>query len=79
LKARQGKRFFFEKKKQKTFPRWSGPAAGATMPAPQAFPRLNACGAGMLCTLFAPSVRSTREKFFASFFQKRSACLASGI
>jgi hypothetical protein len=39
--------FFFEKKNQKTFPGGFArePMAGATIPAPQALHRWNACGA----------------------------------
>jgi hypothetical protein len=66
------KDFFFEKKKQKTFPgRFArGGDGGALTSAPQASRRWNACGAEII-TRWSRFVRSTREKFFGSFFQKR--------
>jgi hypothetical protein len=45
---KQGKRFFFEKKNQKTFAPGGSDTAGARA--------------------------RNKQKFFASFFQKRSAC-----
>jgi hypothetical protein len=59
---------FLKKRSKKLFPG----ALRAQLPAPQAFPCWNACGAEDLAQ-GSSFVRSTRETFFASFFQKRSA------
>jgi hypothetical protein len=65
--------FFFEKKNQKTFPGRvaRNVATERKSSAPQAFQCLEACGARARCT--GRRASSNGQKFFASFFQKRSA------
>jgi hypothetical protein len=56
-----------KKRTKKLFSIGARATAGAKAPAPQPFHRWNACGAWFL------SARSAREKFFGSFFQKRTS------
>jgi hypothetical protein len=63
--------FFFEKKNQKTFPGASRAKRNFATTRRFAFQRRNGCGAGDSARRLS-CVRSTRDKFFGSFFQKRT-------
>jgi hypothetical protein len=86
------KRFFFEKKNQKTFAywglgqlRWQGARATASLRAERSNPGSEAIAAEPGLLRFARNdegaglrrgQRPQEQKFFASFFQKRSSSLA---
>jgi hypothetical protein len=63
--------FFFEKKNQKIFPGASRAKRNFAPTRRFAFQRRNACGPGGFAQRLR-CVRSTRGKFFGSFFQKRT-------
>jgi hypothetical protein len=68
--GRGRKRFFFEKKNQKTFIRWSEPLGLGLAPSAAGIPTSKCLRRRDLGWLRETGVAQRREKFFGSFFQK---------